>query len=545
MSYPLTIQPLVIEDDDRLKDAYEAIFEVISGEISNSLPFGMAPPCFAFSFEDAVECLKSSKIFHVVTLDLRLPEKQRMPDVQDVDFGLDLLDRCIKRDRYPIPALLVISGHVGATDQVRIQDALRDNFWYGRLLVKGDAFLENQIRQACIQALRYAAVGIHLRDAGEEQYPTLTPRDEDLLRRSVLGQSGSIGLDLNWWSAKHCPNASGAGGAVYPWTKVLTGRYLLDKGEGASRPKFFKLLAGSDSHSVINSARRIEQKLTHIKITSTVMSWSTGLIVTEKVGAEAARPKPLGDMFESIDRASALDIAGQIVNQVQQLGDLLDDSKPLHSLLWPAHDADILKEQWNDLHLRLPAGVPAADPVVLFLDLSQRDQKLRHRERPLVHGDLHMSNVALDMTRRGLEAYVFDPGVMTRSTAGRDLAVLEVSVLLHQRLELPTVVKICSVIYDVEKPLDVNSCSSLTDPIAQNIVEFIRGLRAGANAWNPLELYALLVFDFALIQLGGLSFGSAGNKIADARAAGVLMAFVAEWYRSIAGHVVPPTDTVT
>ena len=56
---------------------------------------------------------------------------------------------------------------------------------------------------------------------------------------------------------------------------------------------------------------------------------------------------------------------------------------------------------------------------------------------------------------------------------------------------------------------------------------------------------ALLVFDFALIQLGGLSFGSAGNKIADARAAGVLMAFVAEWYRSIAGHVVPPTDTVT
>jgi hypothetical protein len=54
------------------------------------------------------------------------------------------------------------------------------------------------------------------------------------------------------------------------------GRYLLDDGGGASRPKFFKLLAGADSHGVIESARRIEQKLTHIKITSTVISKSTG-----------------------------------------------------------------------------------------------------------------------------------------------------------------------------------------------------------------------------------------------------------------------------
>jgi hypothetical protein len=68
---------------------------------------------------------------------------------------------------------------------------------------------------------------------------------------------------------------------------------------------------------VIRSARGIEQRLTHIKITSTVVSTSTGLIVTEKVGAQDERPKPLGEIFATFDRKSAFDIAGQIVVQVR------------------------------------------------------------------------------------------------------------------------------------------------------------------------------------------------------------------------------------
>jgi CheY-like chemotaxis protein len=536
MSYPLTLQPVVIEDEDKVKDAYQAIFETISQEIGSSLPFLMGPPCYAFSHEQAVDLLASSKIFHVVILDLRLPEKPGLPEVQDQDLGLDLLERCVNRDRFPIPALLVISGHVGSTDQARIQDRLRDNFFYGRLLAKGDfAFLEGEIRRACTEALRYAGVGIHLRDAGEEQYPTLTPRDEDLLRRSVLQQPGGIGVDLNWWSATRCPE--GGAIAANPWTKVLMGRYLLDDGGGASRPKFFKLLAGADFHSVIESARRIEQKLTHIKITSTVVSRSTGLLVTEKVGAQDARPKPLGEVFDSIDRAGAFEIAGQIVSQVHQLGELLDDSKPMKSLLWPAHDEKTLVDQWKDVQPRLSTEVPSVDPVALYKDLRQRDQKLRLRERSLVHGDLHLSNVALDTTTHGPEAYIFDPGVMRRSAAGRDLAVLEVSVLLHHRLDIALLIQVCSVIYDTAKPPDENSFGSVTEPLAQNIIEFIRGLRAGVNTWNAAEVYALLVFDFALIQLGGLSFGSSGNRIADPRAAGVVAAFATRWYTSIANGI--------
>ena len=532
MSYPLALQALVIEDDDNVKDTYQIIFDTISRDLGNFLPFRIAAPCYAFSYEQALRLLDGSKIFHVVILDLRLPEKQGLPEVQDQDLGLDLLERCINRDRFPIPALLVISGHVGSTDQVRIQDRLRENFFYGRLLFKGDfPLLEGEIRRACTEALKYAGTGIHLRDSGEEQYPILAPRDEDLLRRSVLQQHGGIGVDLNWWSATRFHVGAPVG--ANPWTKVLMGRYLLDEGGGASRPKFFKLLAGADSHNVIQSARRIEQKLTHIKITSTVVSKSTGLIVTEKVGAQDERPKPLGEIFTTVDRKGAFEIAGQIVVQVHQLGELLDDNKPLKSLLWPAHDEQTLRDQWKDLGQRLPADVPAIDPVELYLELHQSDQKQRFRERPIVHGDLHMNNVALDSTPRGLEAYIFDAGVSRRSTAGRDLAVLEVSILLHQQLGIETLIQVCSVIYDASTPLDENTFASVTNPLAQNVIEFVRGLRTGADAWNPPEIYALLVFDSALIQLGGLSFGTSGNRIADPRAAGAVAAFVARWYGRI------------
>ncbi len=533
MSYPVILQPLVIEDDARLKEVYEQIFKTISDKWRATLPFGILHPCYAFSYDKALEHLDSSKIFHVVILDLRLPEKRGLPEDQGQDLGLDLLERFIDRDRFPIPALLVVSGHVGATDQGRIQDRLRDNFFYGKLLQKGDLnLLEAEIERACTEALRYAGIGIHLRDAGLDQYPTLSPRDEDLLRRSVLQQNGAIGVDLSWWSAGRCPEASG-GTAGNPWTKVFMGRYLLDDGGGASRPKFFKLLAGPDSPSVIKSARKIEQKLTHIKITGSVVSRSTGLIVTEKVGAQDARPNPLGESFKSIDPKDAFEIAGQIVGQVQQLGELLDDSKPLNSLLWAAHDEQNLKDQWRSVQQEIAGPTPATNPVDLYLELRERKEQVMLREQAVVHGDLHLNNVALDNTPRGPEAYIFDAAVVRRTAAGRDIAVLEVSILLHQHLEREGLKLVCSRIYDHSKPLNANTAATVDDPLAKNIVECIRGLREGIKSWNEPDIYALLVFDFVLIQLGGLMFGSSGNRLTDRSAVGILATYVIDWYRNL------------
>jgi CheY-like chemotaxis protein len=531
MSYPVILQPLVIDDDANLKEVYEQIFKTISDKWRASLPFGILHPCYAFAYDKAVEHLESSKIFHVVILDLRLPEKRGLPEDQGQDLGLDLLEKFIDRDRFPIPALLVVSGHVGATDQGRIQDRLRESVFYGKLLQKGDySLLDAEIERACTEALRYAGIGIHLRDAGLDQYPTLSPRDEDLLRRSVLQQNGAIGADVSWWSASRCPEASG-GATGNPWTKVLMGRYLLDDGGGASRPKFFKLLAGPDSPSVIKSARKIEQKLTHIKITSSVVSRSTGLIVTEKVGAQDARPNPLGESFKSIDPKAAFEIAGQIVGQVQQLGELLDDSKPLNSLLWAAHDEQNLKDQWQSVQQEIVGPTPATNPVDLYLELRERKEQVMLREQAVVHGDLHLNNVALDNTPRGPEAYIFDAAVVRRTAAGRDLAVLEVSILLHQHLDRESLKLVCSRIYDRSKPLDANTAATVDDPLAKNIIECIRGLREGIRSWNEPDIYALLVFDFVLIQLGGLMFGSSGNRITDKGAVAILAAYVADWYR--------------
>jgi len=534
MSYPLTLQPLVIEDDEGAKDAYKGIFDAIAADYGD-LPFAPAPPCFAFSYEEAKEYLDGSKIFHLVILDLRLPEKPKLPPIDGTELGLKLLALCVDRDLYPIPALLVISGHIGLTEQTRMQETVRQGFYYGREFVKAEyGFLETEIRRACTEALRYCAVGIHLRDAGDEQYPTITPREEDLLRRSVLQQQGGIGLDLNWWSAHRFHGGIGGHGvAASPWTKVLMGRYLLDGGRGASRPKFFKLLAGSDAQFIIESARHLEQKLTHVKLTSTVAAKNGALIVTEKVGAQDARPRSLEDFLGRARPEQSLNIARQITYQVQQLGDLLPESRPLKTILWPAHDRSLLSEQWNQFGPEIQQQIGSnVDPISLYSELVVCEDKLRVKERSLVHGDLHIRNVALDIDGDKAEAYIFDPGVIKRNVAGRDLAVLEVSVVLHQRIDFDTLSQVCSVLYVSDPPVK-ESVGSIVDPVGKNIVEFIRGLRDAAGAWNDPDVYALMVFDFALIQVGGLAFGSSGNKIWDQRSAVYLLAIVAEWYQRL------------
>jgi len=531
MSYPLILQPLVIEDEEGTKDAYEGIFDSVATDFTD-LPFAAPRPCFAFSYEEALKYLDSSKIFHVVILDLRLPEKPKLPARDDIELGTRLLDRFMERDRYPIPVLLVISGHIGSTEQNRMQDALREGFHYGRLLAKGDyALLEQEIRRACKEAFRYCAVGIHLRNAGADQYPVITPREDDLLRRSVLQQQGAIGLDLNWWSAKK------AGvGSENPWSKVLMGRYLLDAGHGASRPRFFKLTPSADARAAIESARHVELKLNHIKITSTVTSKTTGLIVTEKVGALETRPKSLDEFMRTATPEGTYGIALQITGQVQQLGDLLPDSTFIKKFFWSAHDRELLEEQWKQFQVAEGEMHVAreADPIALFSELAANETKIRVNERSLVHGDLHVSNVALDVNPDGkAEAYIFDPGVVSRSLAGRDLAVLEVSAILHQKITLETATQICSVVYQSAGPIAEGAASSVNDPMGKNIVEFIRALREAAGEWNDFGVYSLMVFDFALIQLGGLAYGSSGNMNSDPRLVVHLLTAVADWCKKV------------
>ena len=179
MSYPRVIQPLIIEDESDAKDYYEAI---LNGIVKNGTA---APAHFAFSYEEGHRLLEENTIYHLVIVDLRLPESPGRPASQTLDFGLTLLDQCINRNKCPIPVLLVISGHLNQAKQRELDVRVRDGVAYGHVLVKGDN-LEEDLLAAIREAQRYCDIGIHIRDGGEGRYPTLSPRDKDLLRRCVL-----------------------------------------------------------------------------------------------------------------------------------------------------------------------------------------------------------------------------------------------------------------------------------------------------------------------------------------------------------------------
>jgi flavodoxin len=50
----------------------------------------------------------------------------------------------------------------------------------------------------------------------------------------------------------------------------------------------------------------------------------------------------LETIFTGSEPGRAREVALQIADQVQQLGDLLPESKPLKALLWPGHDIGLI-----------------------------------------------------------------------------------------------------------------------------------------------------------------------------------------------------------
>src|SRR5262249_49937955 len=149
------------------------------------------------------------------------------------------------------------------------------------------------------------------------------------------------------------------------------------------------------------------------------------------------------------------------------------------TLLWPAHDITNLKEQWGRFGSEIQQKLgTVADPIDLYSELAGTEKRLRFNEQSLVHGDLHISNVALDNIETKPVAYIFDPGVISQNVAGRDLAVLEVSVMLHQRLSLETFEQSCSALYVTPSIADLET---IADPVGKSAVAFIRALRQKAG----------------------------------------------------------------
>jgi hypothetical protein len=128
---------------------------------------------------------------------------------------------------------------------------------------------------------------------------------------------------------------------------------------------------------------------------------------------------------------------------------------------------------------------------------------------------------------------------MRADAAVRDFAMLEVTTLLHRRADInASVTRLCDTLY-TNSNSDAPVPGDLADwpDIEGNTFQLIREIRKQALAFSDLPNYALLVFDCAMMQLGGLIVQSRGNKIASPKDAVAVADFAARWLSLVAPDI--------
>jgi len=294
---------------------------------------------------------------------------------------------------------------------------------------------------------------------------------------------------------------------------------------------------------VFSDAQVLEQKLSHIKVRAKVTSGSGSLLITEKTGDSSKPPIPL-DVFLSQSSTNAstavIAIASDVFVQTEALGDIRSDMLRLEDLLWKHHDDARLAELCPKYARRkLPEDIRSlcSDPLSL-LEHIRKDQRQFHVEfRDCLHGDLNVTNIAVD-SGRTTKGYIFDASGVGSGPAARDLAMLEVSALLHVPAgNLEPMVPACSkYLYDDSfLPNAIGSKTSSDRTI--NTLSLIREIRTYVNERKYCLQYALCLFDQALIQVGGLAWPS-GNKVRDFREAVLLACLIAGWIGRTMPHLV-------
>ena len=520
MSYPSKIHTLVIEDEKGVRDNYSAIFKEL---FENGDP--VMQPTFAPSYGDARARLEGRDIYHLVILDLGLPVEIGLD--AELDYGELLLKHIAQRENYPVPALLVISGRLNDTKVHDIQEAVEKGFWYGKIVSKGHGEFD-EIKKAIEILPQYCGVGIHIQDSGQNWYPTLSPREEDMLRRCVLSKD-HIGLDLRWWRAER-GDLSAPETSDRDSTKVLMGRFLLDGGLGSSRPTFFKFGPAAKSEYTFRNAKIMDEKLRHIQVGYTAISLTRSLLVTQNVCD--ADPIGLDDFLASEtdqERSLFASVVSEIWEQLEKIGPTGDEEVKVKDVLWSYLDREAIETTWSTY------GTEDIEPspLALFdqLKASGRTEWAKYKDGN--HGDLNASNIAVERAETGIRAFIFDAGSIEKDIAAQDLACLEATSILFPS-ENNQLMTECDFLYKntvvppEELPLD-GTCQ-----LSRHLARLIAEIRITALSVIDEKLYALLVFDAALRQLYGFAFPSSENKIADGRIAAEYAVMVGRWLSNVA-----------
>lgn len=203
--------------------------------------------------------------------------------------------------------------------------------------------------------------------------------------------------------------------------------------------------------------------------------------------------------------------------------------------MWSGHNGEALQRQWQQLNgneIINELGVDA-DPIALYHELCSDDSEITFKRQAFRHGDLNVSNIAIDIGNEGVSAHIFDASGCGAGPNVRDLATLEISSLLHQPVSRnDSLIDQCANLYAAtSRHLNFAAHSDLVI----NTFKLISELRSKALQQADEYIYALMVFDNALIQLGGLAFGPSCNKIANPQEAARLAAYAARWLRGVKG----------
>jgi hypothetical protein len=386
--------------------------------------------------------------------------------------------------------------------------------------------LLKELETLLARAVAYVDVGVHLRSSTVRWVRPLLPREDDLLRRCALGQPDCIGLDLEWWSCEEGlssrldPRAGGP-------TRVLMGRFLLDHGHGLSRPTFFKFEPAGNAVYAERDTSLLDQKLRHVKRCWSAQGRTRALLVTQSV--TEGRPVSLDAFLDGDSTAVRRAMPGLVANIVEQLellGSAVADRATVKSLLWRHNDRRVLQQMLD----RQPDQ--GASVLALFDELQADETDLWVRFRPCAHGDLNATNVAIEPDPVNPRAYIFDAAGISRAVNVRDLAYLEVTSLLFTSDVATSPTEACATFYEgalEPMPADDSGGPNGRPRNLRTLLQEIR--RQVAVMVDDPQVYAIVVFDVALMQLGGLGVQPTRNKVTAAGEAIRLAHLTANWVR--------------
>lgn len=526
MGYPRTLQTLVIEDEPEMIESYGRFFGKF---IREGHDVGM--PSFAGGYQNAVMWLDMPRHYHIVILDLKLPEYAGEDAEGESARGLELVEKIATREDYPVPVLLIITGEPKRIGNLTsLSDQLHEKFFHGQVITKGLSLEKEIYRHGLVKAWQYNDFGIRLVDTQEEPRPPLTPREEDLIRRSGLSNETNKGVDLAWWSAER--KDRGAGPETPHWVKVLQGRCVLDGEDGMSRHRFFKLESAENGERAHKSALRMQNKLPHIRVLGFHKGGTRGLLVTEKAGVSDEPPISLNTFLQMDTKVvlpAAARLAHDIAEQLRRCDQPQKEPRLIPRLLWEHHTAGSLNAAWGNFCA--DATGDDISPASLWGAIRSSEERVWVDVRACQHGDLHLGNVSLDFNDGvAPQAFIFDAGSMSRTVCGRDLATLEVSLLLHQKYQGgASLVSACAPLYDGSAAGGDGDATHDLPPHHRNTHEMIKAVRREAMTELGGRVYCLLLLDEILIQLGSLAFGTSQNKITRAYDAVELYRLLAAW----------------